>query len=89
MTSASRRRLVRGAAAIFSGGASETSGAGAALDAGVKAITPEGSVPLPETPVAPAPDDDAIRAARRRRMVQLQARSGRQSTNLSTSETLG
>ncbi len=39
--------------------------------------------------IMPTPDDDAIKAARRRRMMANTARSGRQSTMLSTTDTLG
>lgn len=47
------------------------------------------AVAATETAVMPTPNDAAAMAARRRRMLQSQARSGRQSTLLSTMDTLG
>jgi hypothetical protein len=44
---------------------------------------------LPATAMMPTANDAAAQAARRRRMLMNQARSGRQSTMLSTTDTLG
>jgi hypothetical protein len=44
---------------------------------------------LPEVAAMPTVNDAAAQAARRRRMQMNQARSGRQSTMLSTTDTLG
>lgn len=44
---------------------------------------------LPEVAAMPTANDEAAKAARRRRMLMNQARSGRQSTLLSTTDTLG
>jgi len=47
------------------------------------------AAPAAEPVVMPSPNDEAARAARRRAQMQLSTRSGRQSTVLSTSDTLG
>jgi hypothetical protein len=54
-------------------------------------LTPQMPVAASESApvVMPSPNDSAIKAARRRVQSQLAARSGRQSTMLSTSDTLG
>jgi len=44
---------------------------------------------LPEVAAMPTANDAAAKAARRRRMLMNQSRSGRQSTMLSTTDTLG
>lgn len=44
---------------------------------------------LPPVQEMPAANDEAAKAARRRRMLMNQARSGRQSTLLSNTDTLG
>lgn len=51
--------------------------------------TQKGSAATAEPVVMPSPNDEAARAARRRAQMQLSTRSGRQSTVLSTSDTLG
>lgn len=44
---------------------------------------------IPEVAAMPTANDAAAQAARRRRLLMNQARSGRQSTMLSTTDTLG
>jgi hypothetical protein len=59
-------------------------GAGAAVKAAItKPPKAPGAKPMP------AQDDDAIMAARRRQIAEMQARGGRASTILSQDETLG
>lgn len=58
---------------------------GAAAKALSKPKTPD----LPAPTVMPGADDEAVKAARRRQIAEIQARSGRASTILSQSDTLG
>lgn len=55
---------------------------GALKGAGEKASTPTPLPVLKETPAMPAPDDKAAVEARRRRVAEIQGRSGRASTVL-------
>ena len=75
------------------GGVDLTSAAGAGVVGGkvVEKIigAPAPAIEAAKPAVMPAPNDEAIRAARRRLAIQMQARSGRQSTLLSNVETLG
>lgn len=55
-----------------------------------KALSPKQMAPqLPKPAVMPTPDDTTILAAKRRQAAEIQQRSGRQSTILSTDEKLG
>lgn len=71
---------------------------GEVASAGLAGVGAKAAVDLTKTPdapqlaepaVMPAPNDDAARAARRRRMLANQQRTGRQSTLLSNVDTLG
>lgn len=61
---------------------------GVAKGLGLKAAV-QSMAEAPEVATMPTVNDAAAQAARRRRMLMNQARSGRQSTMLSTTDTLG
>lgn len=65
--------------------------AGAATGAaGAKAATKTTTPVIPSPATMPSgPDDEAVKAARRRQIAEIQARSGRASTILSQSDALG
>lgn len=71
------------------GGELPTGVAGAVAKDQYGKLTDVPDVSLPAETAMPTPNDDAARAARRRRMLMNQSRSGRQSTLLSTTDTLG
>lgn len=60
-------------------------GAAGAKSAAKAPVTPEVKPPT----IMPDSDDEAVKAARRRQIAEVQARSGRASTILSQSDTLG
>lgn len=58
---------------------------GAGASKAMKTATP----PIPEPAVMPDADEEAVRAARRRQIAEIQARSGRASTILTQTDKLG
>lgn len=56
---------------------------------GAKAMKSPKAPTLAPPAVMPTPDDDSVRAAKRRRIAEMQARGGRASTILSADEKLG
>lgn len=72
-------------------GATLLGGAGAKAAASELGLTGQTDIApdLPAVAAIPTANDAAAQAARRRRLLMNQARSGRQSTMLSTTDTLG
>jgi hypothetical protein len=95
MGGAIKKFVKKSAPTVLTGGllGGEAASAGLA-GAGTKKVMDK-LTEVPEAPalapvaVMPTADDDAIRAAKRRRLLANTARSGRQSTMLSTTDTLG